>query len=277
MIPLRSACGEDSEKLVFSNSITHKPRRFLMRTLAFILTLLAVFSLPQLAYAVDSDDEDSDYEDSDDGISLELESEVEVSTDADLEGSASAEGSGPSGGYSDSDDGPVLMLEFTSLDLPEDDDMSIFRMIAGWTFDYGIQFGANLTFHNLDRPSVNGVVFVKPPETPYPQEPEKTYTLDDSFVYWGFGPFLGFDVELIEGWLGLEFIVTPTFPVTNDSSGWSIEVSSYAYFSFEGMSDDWFDVALMGGLKYGHYDVEADRYQIEEDQMMPAVGVMVQF
>lgn len=177
----------------------------------------------------------------------------------------------------DSDDGPVLITEFTYLDISDDDDMYVGRMVAGWALDVGIQFGANLAFYYLDRSSVNGVTYTKPPVTPFPGESERTYTLDPEFTYWGFGPVLGYDLELVEEWFGLEFMVTLTFPVTNDASGLSIEVGSYAYLSSEWLTGKSFHFVLMGGGKYGHYDVDADRYPIEQDVIMPGLGVMLQF
>lgn len=180
----------------------------------------------------------------------------------------------------DADDGPVVIVEFASLNLDGDDDVKIFRMIPGYTFKSGIQVGANLAVFSLDRPSVKGVAYYEGcpqlPGDPFYQD-QDTYTLEPAFSYWGFGPMLGLDVELIEGWIGLEFMVTPTFPITNDSSGWSIEVGGFAYFSLEGITDEWLDLAFMAGLKFGHYDVEADRTKIEENRMMPGFGAMLQF
>lgn len=88
---------------------------------------------------------------------------------------------------------------------------------------------------------------------------------------------LGFDVELISGWFGLEFLVAPTFPITNDSEGWAIELGGFAYLSLESLTDDALDLAFMVGGKFGHYSVEADRYMIEENRMMPTFGAMLQF
>lgn len=56
----------------------------------------------------------------------------------------------------DGDEGPVVIVEFTQLDLEKEDDLKLFRMMAGYTFEKGFQLGANLTYYSLDRPSVVG-------------------------------------------------------------------------------------------------------------------------
>lgn len=179
-----------------------------------------------------------------------------------------------------SDDGPVVIVEYVSLDLPADDDLKGFRMMAGWTLESGFQIGANLTYYNLNRPSVDGVVQTldcnRPEDRPF-LAASQPYVLEPEFTYWGFGPMLGFDVELIDDWVGFEFMVTPIFPMTNGSAGWSIEIGAFAYLSLEGLTSDWLDLAFMGGIKFGHYDHECDCYRFEENRMMPGLGAMFQF
>jgi hypothetical protein len=174
----------------------------------------------------------------------------------------------------DSDDGPVLIGEFVYLDLNEDD-LYITRGIVAYTLEVGLQFGAQVSTYYLDRPSVVGKDYALYCRVPDPTQ--GPIILDDEFFFWGVGPMAGFDLELVDGWFGFEFLFTPSFPITDDSSGWSIEAGVDAYFSFEGMSDDSFDFALMFGAKYGHYDIDADYYVILHDRVMPTFGIMGQF
>jgi len=239
-----------------------------MRKINFLLVLLAACCLAMPAFAADAEFGIDAYLDSN------LEGEVSAEADADDEDS--------SPGPFTSDHGPVIILEYTALDLSahDDDDLKVFRIIPGYTLkDTGLQLGANLTYFSLDRPSVNGKVFTEdgclPTDDSSAQLP--TYTLESDFSYWGGGPSIGLDVELIEDWIGLEFLVNFTFPFTNDSAGWAFEAGAFAYFSLQGLTNGYFDLALMGGGGFGHYDHEADRTRFKENLMMPKVGLMGQF
>ncbi|MBN2306634.1 hypothetical protein JXD20_01500 [Candidatus Peregrinibacteria bacterium] len=247
--------------------------------LRFVLTLLAVWLLALPALAQDSD-LDADLEGG-----LEFEADTEAGVEADAEASAKAEAEAEEsstswGDYPDSDDGPVLILEATALGLPGPDNLSIFRMALGNTFRSGIQLGGHLTYSHLSRPSVDGVTFFEgcpqPSNHPFPEDRD-SYMLDPDFSYWGVGPWLGYDLELINGWFGLEFTISPTFPITDDSSGWSIEFGAYPYISLEWLTADYVDLAVMLGMKFGHFDIEADRTHVEHNRMMVGGGIMLQF
>lgn len=161
------------------------------------------------------------------------------------------------------DDGPVFIGETAYLALDSGDYLLPIRGAIGYTFPFGLQLGGHLTGYYLNRPSV--------------AEKPETMALDDSFVFWGVGPMVGWDLELVEDWIGIELMALPSFPITNYSTGWSIEVAGNAYFSFEGVSSGSFDLALMGGIRFCHVDFEADGYAIERNQMMPGGGIMGQF
>ena len=237
-----------------------------MRQFSLVMVLFCLFFLTLPAFAQDSDED------------LDLDLDLSAEADGDLS-AGDSEPAAPEG-RPDSDDGPVFIAEFSPMNLGGGDKMSIFRMAPGYTFKSGFQLGANLARFSLDRPSVNGKIYLDgcevPPGASIPDDAEP-YTLSPEFAYWGFGPTLGYDAELINGWFGVEFMANLSFPITNNSSGWSLEISSYAYLSLEALTGNKVDLALMGGLKYGYFEVEADRYQIEERRMMPGFGVMLQF
>ncbi len=243
-----------------------------MRKINFLLVLLAVCCLTIPAFAAGSDAEF--------GIDAYLNSDLEGEVSAEAEVKADADDEDSSSGPFTSDHGPVIIFEYTALNLPGDDDLKIFRIIPGYTLkDSGIQLGANLTYFGLDRPSVNGKAFTEGGCTPSDDSSAQlpTYTLKSNFNYWGGGPSIGLDVELIENWVGLEFLVNFTFPFTNSSAGWSFEASAFAYFSLQGLTNGYLDLALMAGGGFGHYDQEANRYAINQNMMMPAAGLMFQF
>ena len=218
-------------------------------------------------------------------VSFDTEDGFDASAEGDVEGDGDEDDDSSEPGPFTSDYGPVLVLEYAAMDIRAEggeDDLSIFRIIPGYTFkDIGLQLGANLTYFNLDRPSVEGKVFTEDGCAPTPGDPLAeelpTYTLKPDFTYWGGGPSIALDVELVDDWLGMQFPVNFTFPFTNDSSGWSFDAGAYAYFSFQGLSNGYLDLALMGGGKFGHYDHTADKYEFVENRMMPSVAVMAQF
>jgi hypothetical protein len=167
------------------------------------------------------------------------------------------------------DDGPLFMAEFSYLGLDDADYLLNIRGILGYSFDFGLQLGAHLTGSHLSKPSVAGQTRVNDKGETVPQE--------EGFLFWGVGPMLGFDIEFVEDWLGLELTAIPYFPITNDSKGCGIEAGAYGYFSFEAASKGAFDLALMFGIKFDHIDVTADQYSIKSNQMMPGGGLMLQF
>ncbi len=240
-----------------------------MRKINFLLVLFAVCCVTMPAFAADDND---------------AEFSIDAYLNSDLEGEVSAEanadGEDSSPGPFTSDYGPVIILEYTALNLSGDDDLKVFRIIPGYTLkDVGIQLGANLTYFGLDRPSVNGKIFTEGgcPSLDDSSAQLPTYTLKSDFNYWGGGPSIGLDVELIEDWVGLEFLANFTFPFTNSSAGWSFEATAFAYFSLQGLTDGYADVALMGGGGFGHYNQEVDRFMINQNMMMPAAALMAQF
>lgn len=169
------------------------------------------------------------------------------------------------------DDGIFLMGEVAYLELPGDDYTIIYRGLVGYTFEVGFQLGGGLTGFYLKRPCAPDPAAEPVGVCPASEEPS------DSSSFAGPSPMAGWDIELVEDWLGLELTVIPTFPVTTGSKGWAIEAGANAYFSFEGASDGDFDLALMAGIKYGHFDIYADQYKLRRDEILPAAGLMGQF
>ncbi|MBU0705624.1 hypothetical protein KJ657_05370 [Patescibacteria group bacterium] len=173
------------------------------------------------------------------------------------------------------DDGPVLMAEITGLDLPEEDDLFLFRGIVGYTFEPGVQIGGHFSYYRLDKPSVAdqvtenacGYLVVCPPGQEF----------QENFAFWGFGPMIGWNVEFVDDWFGTELATIFSFPVTTGSAGWSFEAGAYLYFSFKGMSDGDVPLYIMGGGHFGHFDFEIDHYDVEANEMMPVGAVMWQF
>lgn len=169
----------------------------------------------------------------------------------------------------DDDGGLLLMAEFSYLGLDGSDYLLNIRGIVGYTFDFGLQLGGHVGGNYLHRPSADGQTYV--------DDSGETVPMDTGFLFWSVGPMAGFDIPLVKDWLGLELTVMPSFPITNKSKGFDIEAGAYAEFSFKGASKGKVGLALMGGIKFGHYDIEADQYSVKSNQMMPGGALAYQF
>jgi len=168
-------------------------------------------------------------------------------------------------------DGPMLMAEIAYLELPAASYAIVYRGMFGYTFEPGFQLGGGLTGFYLNQPCNLPRTCESAEGCPASDAP------GNAASFAGPSPMIGWAIDLVEGWFGIQLSVIPTFPLTTGSKGWSIEAGANAYLSFRKVTDDDFGLTLMAGVKFGHFDISVDHYELRRNEVMPAGSLVYQF